>query len=230
MIKESDIIFILEKYNVKIEKINNINIYSEAFNHPSKQQENNDYERLEFLGDVVFKLILSNYLYERYEDANEGFLTKLKIKIENKKSLSNLNKILGINKHLIMSENLNMNDGKNNNKILEDSFESFIGALYIDLDFEICKKFVYALLNSEINFANLIYYDDNYKDQILRYYHEQKWNSPKYKLLESENKMFVIAILDNDGNEFEYGKGKTKKYAEQMASKNALLKLNVISH
>ena len=172
IIQNKNIVDIFKKYNVYIKDVNDIELYRIALYHPSmlyndhnkNEKKNQTYERLEFLGDTVFKLILSNYIFDRYDKMNEGFMTKLKIKIENRKSLSKMNKIIGLNKFIEMSQNLKVNNGKNNDKILEDSFESFICAIYLDLGFDLCKSFIYSLLNSEINFSELIYNDENYKD------------------------------------------------------------------
>ena len=87
--------------------------------------------------------------------------------------------------------------------------------------------FIELLLSTKVNTQCS---DNNYKDQILRYFHELKWQSPKYKLISCENKIFNVSLLDNSGNEFTFGTGKTKKEAEQEASKNALNYFNVLNH
>jgi dsRNA-specific ribonuclease len=91
------------------------------------------YERLEFLGDSVIHLALADYLYNRYQDEYEGFMTRLRTKIENGKTLAQLSKILQLNEYMLISRNIEENNGRDNNEhILEDCLEAFVGALYLD--------------------------------------------------------------------------------------------------
>lgn len=145
------------------------------------QEESN--ERLEFLGDTVIKAIISEYLFERYPTQDEGFMTKLKTKIENRESLARWAKIIGLDKFVIISsQNEESNNGRTNEKILEDAFESFMGALKKDTNFETCNKLIRNLLENQIDWSEILYKDCNYKDQLQRYYHSLKWEHPKFDL------------------------------------------------
>jgi dsRNA-specific ribonuclease len=189
-------------------------------------------ERLEFLGDTVIKCIISGYLFTRYQYEDEGFMTKLKTKIENRQSLAKFAKILGIPEFMIISKQIEDNNGRYSDKLLEDCFESFVGALYLDLGFEVCRNFLYIILETEIEYSEILYKDTNYKDQLLRFYHQNKWSHPNYINLEvegnSNKRLFKIGVKDNNGNIIATAKASSIKKAEQLASMLALKHYNVI--
>jgi len=187
------------------------------------------YERSEWYGDAVIHLALTEYLFARYPNENEGFLTKLRSKLENTKSLANLTKIIGLNEYVLISNLIESQDGRyKNNSILEDVFEAFISALVHDSkDREMSLKFVKVLLETEINIPQLLHQNDNYKDLLLQYYHKQKWDDPSYDLLDQsgpDNKReFTMCVKNNDGIIVGTGSGTTKKHGEQEAARNALI-------
>jgi len=189
-------------------------------------------ERLEFLGDTVIKCIISGYLFTRYQYEDEGFMTKLKTKIENRQSLAKFAKILGIPEFMIISKQIEDNNGRYSDKLLEDCFESFVGALYLDLGFEVCRNFLYIILETEIEYSEILYKDTNYKDQLLRFYHQNKWSHPNYVNLEvegnSNKRLFKIGVKDNNGNIIATAKASSIKKAEQLSSMLALKHYNVI--
>lgn len=195
--------------------------------------QENSYERLEFLGDSVIHMVIANYLYKRYPDQDEGFMTKLRTKIENGDTLSYLSKKIGLNEYMIIARNIEQMGGRNNNvTILEDIFEAFIGALYIESNFEICNNFLINVLEKEIDFANMIYYETNYKDMLMQYFHTIKWKDPIYHhhetLEEGSKRKFVIYVKQKETGEIlGKGIGTSKKKAEKIAAKNALKKLGV---
>jgi len=191
LIIPEDVTLMFKKFKIQIVP-NDIMLYQEALTHTSYTK--NEYinidpsilinnvpntlnlfdksnERLEFLGDTVIKCIFSEYLFKRFDTENEGFLTKLKTKIEDKESLARYAKRLGIEQYLIISKHIEENNGRNSSKLLEDAFEAFIGALYLDLGFEICKEFLTIILETEIDYAGILYQDTNYKNQLLIFYH-----------------------------------------------------------
>ena len=196
------------------------------------------YERLEFLGDSVIHLILAAYLYERYDICDEGFMTKLRTKIEDSGTLANFSKTIGLNKYVLMSQQMEkINSRDKNLHMLEDVFEAFIGALYCDAGFQVCNKFIIALIEDEIDFTELLCTENNYKDILLRYYHKQKWIDPSYDTLNiigpDNKKQFVMCVTykadpDDVGKVVGKGKGRSKKKAEQEAAKNALMFYGVL--
>lgn len=255
LITDSDLKKIFNKYSLKID-VNNVNLYIQSLTHKSyikKEYYNNnldiikkyktdeiielrDYsnERLEFLGDTIIKAVISHYLFERYPAEDEGFMTKLKTKIEDKTSLARFAKLIGLDEFIIISiQNEQSGISRVNDKILEDAFESFIGAMYLDSGFNICKIFIRSILESEIDYSNLIFNDNNYKDQLLRYYHSNKWKHPLYILINEtgvgNKKIFTMGLLDNNGKIFIEASDSSKRKAEQKVSKFALFKYNKLN-
>ena len=213
--------FIARKYanessNNKIK----MNTFKEAMTHFSG---NNfiSYDRLEYLGDSVFHMIITEYLFNRYEDDDEGFLTRLRIRIERGDSMTEIASIIGLNKY-IQTNCVNLTDD-----ILEDVFEAFIGAYYINFGIKSTQKLVIYLIEKYKDLSEIIAYDDNYKDILLRYYHKKQWSHPTYQESIHGNK-FVSVVKNPSGETLGVGSGKTKLKAEQNASEKALLKLGLL--
>jgi dsRNA-specific ribonuclease len=261
LIKNDDIERLFKKFNIDI-KVNNIELYRKALTHKSYikreyyglykdmleeayklypkgtlQLQDASNERFEFLGDTVIKLICADYLFDRFnEDGDdEGFLSRLKMKIENREALCVFAIELGIDKYMIISNQIETLQGRDSDKLLEDVFESFMGALYKDQGFEICYTFMRMLLESIPDYAELIYKDTNFKNQIMIFYHKNKWNAPKYVEVEqfidrkSGKKMFKEGILDFCGKVLCTGTATTKKEAQQISAMNALVKFNLLN-
>ena len=262
-VSEKDIIELLKRNNVNIEKINNLHFFQKAFTHksycdkkiipkevlsasklelgnPKKLMElqKDSYERLEYLGDRVVKLIVSEYLMDRYYTEDEGFMTRLQTKIEDKKNLAMMSKEIGLNKYFVISRQIEMLNGRNLEKINEDVFEAFMGALYSSNGFEPCKLLIINLLESNIiDYSDKLYKDNNYKDSLLRYHHKQKWKFPKYIMIHNEGpphkRRYIMGVFNPNLNEddsydisescISYGIGQSKKEGEQNAAKMALI-------
>jgi ribonuclease-3 len=215
------------------------------------------YERLEFLGDSILRLVISDYLFIRYEEMQEGSLTKLRSRIENGSSLAEMTRKIGLNKYVLLSRNYEVIKARDKNeKVQCDIFEAFIGALYLDASeiafkdigkypdliqrlrssgYQICYDFVTKLIEDEIDLTKLLENDTNYKDKILQYYHEQGWGDPTYGIMETivdSNKMgkkyFKMYVRDNDKNIIGIGIGSSKQNGEKLAAKHALQHLNII--
>lgn len=197
------------------------------------------YETLEFRGDSVIHDVLGNYLCDRYEDADEGFMTRLRSNIENGDSLANFSKILGFHEYMLIGRNLEqMGDRLMHSHILEDVFEAFIGALKMEASYEICEKLIVNLIEKEIDFSTLIHIETNYKGQILKFYHIKGFPDPEYiskgTIEKNNKKIFTMAVKgfvnSNNGEkiwtEIAEGVGFSKKIAEQAAAKNALIYYN----
>jgi len=200
--------------------------------------QNKSYERLEFLGDSIIHAILADYLYHRYENQDEGFMTRLRTKIENGITLSLLAKCIGLNKYILISRHIEDNNGRqDNHHILEDSFEAFIGALYNESGYDNCKKFIVTLMETNVDFAMLLHTETNYKDMLLQFFHKKRWKDPKYGVKDisgPEHKknytMYVKRYIDNrdNGKIYGYGVSTSKKKGEQEAARQALLEFGII--
>ena len=182
-------------------------------------------ERLEFLGDAVINIVIAELLFKKFTENDEGFLTRIRTKLVNGKTLCYLSEKIGLDKYLLLSKNLINIKERSNKRILEDAFEAFIGAIYLDQGFNHAKTFTLNVFNNFINIDSILN-DDNYKDILLRYTQNCENKSiPDYSILEesgpSHNKLFKIQVIIN-GKRCGIGMGKTKKEAEQKASQNTI--------
>ena len=203
------------------------------------QEESN--EVWEWLGDAMLQSIIAIYLYQRYgTNQNEGFLTKLRSKIVRTETLSKLSEVIQFHKYMIISKHVEkICQGRNNERILEDCFEAFIGALMVDQGkkypghaMSIIYNFMSNIIQDNLDLTELIIHDDNFKDQLMRYFHKEFYGKfPIYDLIDSDisvnkegitTRNFTIEIKDIYNNVIGTGNGKSKKEAEQKAAQNAL--------
>jgi dsRNA-specific ribonuclease len=229
-----------DETNVKNSKIKH-NSDMEPIDDPTKAipLQTVSYERLEFLGDSVLHLVLAEYLFKRYEGEDEGFMTRLRTKIESGETLALISHAIGLNKYVLISRYIERNVGRDNNThILEDSFEAFMGALYLEAGFHPCKKFMINLMEQEMDFAQILNTETNFKDKLLQYFHQQRWQDPHYGTLDISGpeykKSFTIYVKrkltkTEDGEIIGMGIGVSKKRGEQEAAKNALIHLKIIN-
>jgi len=204
------------------------------------QLKEKTYGRLEYLGDAVIHNVLAEYLFDRYETEDEGFLTKLRTKLEKDESLSRLSKKIGLHKYAIIARNIEQAGGRLNNvHLTEDIFEAFIGALSKETKYERCKEFIISLIEKEIDIAELLHNDDNYKDRLMQYFHKMKWSEPKYYEDVSQQKnikegclelrSYTTYVKNPDGKIIGVGQGNSKPKSEQNSAYNALITLGVIN-
>jgi ribonuclease III len=221
-------------------KPRNIQIYQEAFVHKSALKRINEKdcfrnfqsnERLEFLGDVVLSLAVTDYLYSKYPKENEGFLTKLRIKIVKGSTLTEFARYLDMEKHILTSSNTRVN--KN---ILENAFEALIGAIYLDyreigLEMQASKKFITHLLDNCLDWSEMLI-DDNYKDILMRFAQKIRLPLPKYEMVESKDSLYSVRLhmMDSENNSFTVVKeGVSKKEAEQECAREMLKKMKCLN-
>ena len=197
------------------------------------------YGRLEYLGDAIIHAILAEYLFDRYKEQDEGFLTKLRAKIEKDVTLSELSRKIGLHKYAIVARNLEQSDGRNKDvHLAEDIFEAFFGALSLEVKYDKCKDFFISIIENELDIAELIYNDDNYKDRLMRHFHQLRWNEPVYHEDVSQQKnikegcqeirSFTTYVKDPTGKIIGVGVGNSKTKSQQNAAYDTLVKLNVI--
>ena len=248
LINSDEIINIMSQLNINNFKVNNIKLYQTSFIHKSycvmkdsNEYDNNmnalnlfneSYEKMEFLGDSLLGIIISEYIYKRYSviyNQDEGFLTNMKNRLVNGETLAKLATHLDFNKHLIISKHIEDNcDGRNNTNILEDTLEAFICAIYLDTnDINLLKEIIINIYEKYIDFSYIITNNTNYKDQILRYFHNNFKMYPKY-ITTVDNHIFTSILYKGD-EQISTGSGDTKKKAEQDSSNNALIKYNVLN-
>ena len=205
------------KSNVKINNLLNI---QRAFIHKSFCNTNIDtneiseyscidipkylfgnYERIEFLGDKVIDFITAEYLFDKYPDKDQGFLTDMKSRLVRKESLSELGSKLGFKEYILISSHMDKIKGRDNSRFLEDIFESFIGILYKDQhsNIELCRRFLIGIYIEHIDFDSIIKNNINYKATILQYFHTKEYSHPVYTniyhMYPVYNRVFVSLVF-----------------------------------
>ena len=204
-------------------KISNLDLYERAFTHKSALKEDESlsgsFETLEFIGDSVLGFVITKFLYDRYEDKQEGFLTKARTKLVRGETLAKIATKMELYKWIKMDEKGMRNEWNHNPKILEDAFEALIGAIYMDMGLLHAKEFILRIYNDP-SFVNMdsIMVDDNYKDHLMRYCQSNGLSLPVYNVGHHENGVFYIDVFV-DGVCLGRGFAKNKKQAEQNAAK-----------
>ena len=206
-----------KKINIKFK---NLNFLKKSITHKSYDQSNN-YEKLEFLGDRILGFVISKKLIDLYPDQKEGVLDKKLASLVNKNKCLEVAKIIGLEKFILVG---NKNSkSKVENKILADSIEALIGAIYYDKGFDIAEKFI---LNNWKNFINLskeIIIDS--KTELQEYSLKKFKSLPIYKLVSSSGPRhkpkFIISVKLKNTKMYD-GHGESKKKAEQNAAKKLL--------
>lgn len=218
---------LFEKFDIHTE---NEELYDVAFTHGSYATVNGldyNYERLEFLGDSVLSLIVSEYLFKKYPNYEEGKLTKLRANYVCQTALIYYSHELGLKEYIkISAEESNLTE----NEVLSvtaDIFESFLGAIFIDQGIEFAKDYISKIIFKYIDEEKVFFFD--YKSAIKEYGDAEELDVT-YEILEEygvpHDKTFITAILI-EGKEMGIGKGKNKKESEQAAAKVAMEKLSI---
>ncbi|CUO81062.1 ribonuclease III [Intestinibacter bartlettii] len=200
----------------------------EALTHSSYSNENKNYpfnERLEFLGDSVLSIVISDYLFKKETKLPEGELTKIRANIVCEESLSEVSKNIHLGKYMLLGKGEEATGGRERISILADALEAVIAAIYLDGGIKCAREFILTNMEKIIN--------DSIKGKIFRDYktclqevlQSNGENNIWYKLIEEKgpdhNKRFVMEVGIND-TVLGVGEGKSKKDAEQVAAKCAL--------
>lgn len=210
----------------------NILYYKKALTHKSVK-EKDDYgiivnnERLEFLGDSVIDTVVADFLFNKYPMEDEGFLTNLRSKIVKRTHLDKLGKNINLD---ILLKSSTFSPNKNSH-ILGNALEALVGAIYLDRGYKYSKIFIVdTLLKKHINLQEIKDTEENFKSVIIEYVQHNKLKLEfKTELRNKENnstKKFISFVYIN-GEEKGNGIGFSKKEAEQNASKNSLLNIDI---
>lgn len=205
---------------------NNIKLYERALTHTSYANENRveSYERLEYLGDAVLELVISDYMYKNTE-YEEGKMTKYRSHYVCENANYEYSTRLKLNDYLRLGHGEEERGGKYRKAIVADIFESFVGALYLDLGFDVVKEFIYKHVIPLIENKNIEFFDD-YKSVLQELVQTDK-KSLEYVIVKEEgpahDKTFEVEVRIDD---IVYGVGTahSKKEAEQLAACDALKK------
>jgi ribonuclease-3 len=208
----------------------NVKLYEIAFIHrsatftlPDGKKVNN--ERLEYLGDAVLDAILSDYLFEKFPDASEGFMTKIRSRIVNRDVLNQLSVSMGINKILIS----NVSTIHTTKNLYGDALEALIGSVFLDKGFKKTKKlFIRNVLNKYLDLDVIVKTDTDYKSLVFEWVQKHKSNliftyNEEYDF--NLKKSVFSTTLTIDKAELGVGQGSSKKEAEQEAANQAWKRL-----
>ena len=217
---------LLVKFNVKP---HSLSTYEEAFTHSSFNADANtkhrDYERFEFLGDSVINMVVTEHAFKVHPEMGQGNLTKLKSTLVATNSLASLSLKYGLHEYIRVGNSF-VSQISQSKHLLEDVFESFIGAVYLDQGFEFTKKLLLSIFAEEIENFKISEMTD-FKSKLQEEVQAEHRESVVYELVNesgpAHNRTFTVRVLF-DGIELGVGSGSTKKQAEQNAARAALEK------
>jgi len=228
-----DVQLLKKKYHISF---TNDQLLKQAFTHSSYANEHHqrsivDNERLEFLGDAVLELGISQYIYKMYTNMSEGEMTKLRSALVCESSLANFAKDLKFEDFILLGKGEEQTGGRHRPSLLADVFEAFLGALYLDQGYEEVLKFLKQYIFPKISTDTFSHAVD-YKSKLQEMIQQSKNYTITYNIIQeygpAHNKEFV-AKVDIDHLLSKIGIGRTKKEAEQQAAKYALDALGTLN-
>ncbi|WP_217585636.1 ribonuclease III [Lentibacillus saliphilus] len=210
-------------------QFNDASLIKQAFTHSSYVNEHRDVryadnERLEFLGDAVLELGVSQYLYRENESMEEGHLTKLRAAIVCEASLVKFARELHFGDYILLGKGEEQSGGRDRPALLADAFEAFLGALYLDRGFNVALQFLEHYVFPKIDKGAFSHVMD-YKSQLQEFVQQEKHQVVTYDIVKeigpSHDREFVTEVKVNN-KLVGTGTGRSKKEAEQRAAKQAL--------
>lgn len=215
---------LVEKLNIKI---NNLKILDKALTHSSYINEHKELnlesnEKLEFLGDAVIGLVITEHLCNLYPDFSEGQLSKMKSRLVSATVLTRLGDELSLGDYLLLGKGEEKSGGKKRESSLANVFESVIGAIYLDSGFKEVSSFILEIFKDKFLSKDI---GKDYKSELQEFSQDKFKISPVYNLISERGpehkKTFEIRVLIKD-KEYGRGIGKNKKEAEQKAAENTI--------
>ncbi len=219
-----------EKFKIKFPSFE---LIGQALTHSSyvneqKQDGLNDNERMEFMGDAVLKLVVSEYLYKRFPGYSEGDLTKIRAAVVSDLSLSEISVQLDLGSYLLLGNNEKRSGGSKKRSNTANALEAIIAAIYLENGIEKTSQVVIDLLKDQIDKASADDFMIDYKSALQELSQKNKWGLPNYQVIKElgpkHKRVFLIEVKVN-GTKCGTGKGLSKKEAEQDAAMSALNKV-----
>ena len=217
-------------------KFRDENLLRLALTHPSVAHESvvasEHNQRLEFLGDAVLQLVLTQKLYEKFPAFDEGVLTKVRAKLVNRSTLAEHARMLELGPHLIMSRGEETSGGRERASALADAFESLLGAIFLDGGFDAAREFILREFATEFSTLAESSGIENPKGELQEMLQSRSPNAPEYQTVSAtgpDHDRVFECIVRHEGVELARGSGKSKKFAEIGAALMALKKLREIS-
>jgi ribonuclease III len=219
------------KYKFKNRYLLKVALTHTSYMNENIQRINYSNERFEFLGDAVLDLAIGQMLFERFPEATEGDMSKLRAKIVNEDGLMNVAKSFNLGKHIFLGKGEDISGGRIKSSIVSDCYEALIASIYIDSGlksvFSVIKLHFEELINA-IDLDKISEIDFDYKTRLQEIVQARFKIAPEYKLISEDgpdhDKIFKSAIKVRD-KIYGIGTGKSKKESEQRAAKEAIEKL-----
>lgn len=212
-------------YKFKDEKLFELARTHTSYANEQKKDKNESNQRLEFLGDSVLSIIVSDYIYKHYSHLPEGSLTKIRADVVCEKSLYEIAKSIDLGSYLLLGRGEEKAGGRERVSILADTTEAVLGAIYLDSDIESANKAFMPLLKDRIIAAAAKEGRKDFKTTLQEYIQRDGQAEIVYRTVgetgPDHDKTYQVEVYVN-GKKSGFGTGKTKKEAEQMAAKNAM--------
>jgi ribonuclease-3 len=210
-------------------KFRNPLLLAEALTHPSvgheAQRDHMDNQRLEFLGDAILQLVITERLFRHFSEEAEGRLTKLRSRLVSRETLKTYALAIDLGRHLLMGRGEEASGGRERTSTLGDAFEALIGAIYLDSDLETARKFILEQARTDLEEIAEAPVDINPKGNLQELLQSISPSSPIYEVVSQSGpeheKTFVVKVTW-EGLELGQGTGRNKKQAETAAAEEAL--------
>jgi ribonuclease-3 len=210
-------------------KFRNPLLLAEALTHPSlayeSQKHHFDYQRLEFLGDAVLQLAITERLFAMFPNMPEGKLTKLRTRLVSRDALARQSALLNLGEHLLMGKGEEMSGGRERASTLADAFEALMGAIYVDSSLDGIKTIITREFEAIFVQVEAQPIEVNPKGQLQEILQGISTQGPSYFILSEqgpEHDKVFISIVMWEGKELGRGEGRSKKASEILAAENAL--------
>jgi ribonuclease-3 len=202
-----------------------------SYTHERKMSPGLNNEKLEFLGDSVLGLVISEHVFASYPEATEGGLSKVKSVIVSAQVLSEKAKLIHLGDYLLLGKGEEKSGGKNRSSLLADALEALIGAVYLSNGLTAARKLVLQLLKEDVDNVFTGRMEKDYKTLLQEHFQKTQKIAPHYDIVRQwgpdHNRNFETACVVN-GKTLGTGVGKSKKEAEQLAAHEAIEKLQIV--
>jgi ribonuclease-3 len=196
-----------------------------SFTHERGKDPLKSYERLEFLGDAVLSLVVSDDLYRRRPEMDEGGLAKARARIVNEAALASIARRLNLGRYLLLGRGEEKGGGRGRPSLLADAVESVIGAIYIDSGYGVAHAVVTRWLGELADVIQRA--GEDFKSQLQERLQRRR-QMPRYRIMQEEgpdHERTFVAVVEANGKTLGQGRGRSKKEAEQLAASEALIAL-----
>lgn len=210
----------------------NKSLLNQSLTHSSYGHEKSvpDNERLEFLGDAVLKLAISEYLYNKFPQHAEGELTKIRAAVISDETLAKIGRKYGIGDYVLLSANEKKSGGQRRKSNVANAMEALVGAIYLDAGIGKARDLIIDFLREETETVSSAGYIRDYKSALQEYTQKHKWELPHYRVIREtgpkHHRLFWMEVKIR-GRRYGIGRGANKKEAEQRAAAMALKKLKL---